>query len=398
MNFDPSFFKKFYEPDGRENFLFWSSLAALPTPTPPVDCRQGRVLIFKPDSIGDFVLFAPLLAGLRSRHPNETFFFFGMKEVCELARSTGLIDEVIEWDRHEYEKRQGYWRDTLNMLHKFQVDTIFYPCVSRESNADEMIAVIPAPEKIAPRSDDCNINKKTARYNERFYSRILKTLPPGTHEYLQMQYMADQLLISQRPVSFTSDQNAEKVQKVLEEAHVTFPYIIIAPGSRQSFKCWRPSRFAAILNWYLQNTQASIVLAGGPGEEKIAEKLINGTTDPDRTHNLTGKFSLPETTALISRASLFVGNDSGLAHLAASYSIPGHVIMGGGHYGRFFPRQDSPLLRVHTKMMDCFGCNWNCTRDSAECIIQARIPTEDLQQDCRFLSHGRMADYQLCNA
>jgi ADP-heptose:LPS heptosyltransferase len=38
--------------------------------------------------------------------------------------------------------------------------------------------------------------------------------------------------------------------------------------------------------------------------------------------DLVGRFSLPEIAAFLSRAGLFVGNDSGLMHLAAAAGTP----------------------------------------------------------------------------
>jgi hypothetical protein len=43
-------------------------------------------------------------------------------------------------------------------------------------------------------------------------------------------------------------------------------------------------------------------------------------------------------------------------------------IVGGGHYGRFFPWGDPKLARVATKQMDCFGCNWQCKYETMRCI------------------------------
>jgi hypothetical protein len=43
-------------------------------------------------------------------------------------------------------------------------------------------------------------------------------------------------------------------------------------------------------------------------------------------------------------------------------------IVGGGHYGRFYPWQGYDNCLVVTNKLDCFGCDWNCPYDRMMCI------------------------------
>jgi ADP-heptose:LPS heptosyltransferase len=52
---------------------------------------------------------------------------------------------------------------------------------------------------------------------------------------------------------------------------------------------------------------------------------------------LIGRFSLPEIAAFLSRASLFVGNDSGLMHLAAASGAPTLGLFGPTNAGEYAP-------------------------------------------------------------
>jgi ADP-heptose:LPS heptosyltransferase len=67
--------------------------------------------------------------------------------------------------------------------------------------------------------------------------------------------------------------------------------------------------------------------------------------------------------------SLYIGNDSGLTHLAHQLNAPLIAIIGGGKFGKFFPykeREDAVFL---FDQMDCFGCDWNCIHDKRYCLI-----------------------------
>lgn len=101
--------------------------------------------------------------------------------------------------------------------------------------------------------------------------------------------------------------------------------LALAPAAAARFKEWAPDRFAELANALTGPggalEGASIVLLGGPGDEPTT-RAVAAQLDPGRTRDLTGQLSIAESGACLSRASLFVGNDSGLMHMAAAAGIP----------------------------------------------------------------------------
>jgi ADP-heptose:LPS heptosyltransferase len=85
--------------------------------------------------------------------------------------------------------------------------------------------------------------------------------------------------------------------------------------------------------------------------------------------DLRGETSLPELVDLLRQASLLVGNETGPVHLAIGIGIPTVCMFGGGDFGRFMPYGDSAKHRVVIIRLDCFQCNWICTRSRPECIV-----------------------------
>jgi heptosyltransferase-2 len=70
--------------------------------------------------------------------------------------------------------------------------------------------------------------------------------------------------------------------------------------------------------------------------------------------NLIGKTSLPELTHLCSRASLVIGNDSGVAHLAATVSgAPTLVLFGPGNPDYVKPRGEVQIARIELPCSPC---------------------------------------------
>jgi len=81
--------------------------------------------------------------------------------------------------------------------------------------------------------------------------------------------------------------------------------------------------------------------------------------------------SLPEITALASRASLFVGNDSGIAHIAAAVNTPSVVIFGSSNRDHWRPWTDSPNEIVY-KQFPCQPCpGYECKEfGQPRCILE----------------------------
>ncbi|WP_428485125.1 glycosyltransferase family 9 protein [Rhodopila sp.] len=101
------------------------------------------------------------------------------------------------------------------------------------------------------------------------------------------------------------------------------PIIALAPTANWQPKVWPPDRFAAVFNLLSHSfaTGAEAVVLGGPGsaEAAMAAPLLAALP---RAIDLVGKLSLPEVAACLERSALFIGNDSGLMHLAAAAGAP----------------------------------------------------------------------------
>ena len=101
------------------------------------------------------------------------------------------------------------------------------------------------------------------------------------------------------------------------------PVIALGPTANWPPKMWPAERFAAVFHALAAKALPGVVPAvlGGPGdaEQAMAAPLL--ALLPEAI-DLVGTLSLPEAAACLDRATLFVGNDSGLMHLAAATGTP----------------------------------------------------------------------------
>ena len=103
------------------------------------------------------------------------------------------------------------------------------------------------------------------------------------------------------------------------------PVLALAPGADASAKRWPAERFAAIARRLVGGPLggARVVLLGDGGDCDVA-RAIASSLDADGVAalDLAGELDLLAQAALLQRATLFVGNDSALMHLAAAMKAP----------------------------------------------------------------------------
>jgi lipopolysaccharide heptosyltransferase II len=106
------------------------------------------------------------------------------------------------------------------------------------------------------------------------------------------------------------------------------PLIVMHIGAGTAAKRWPPSHWRELIGRLVVDRGARIVLVGGPGEQVLAGEILEGKVCPGAT-NWVGRQTVCETAALIEQADVFVGADSGPAHLAAAVGTPAVVLFSG---------------------------------------------------------------------
>jgi heptosyltransferase III len=119
------------------------------------------------------------------------------------------------------------------------------------------------------------------------------------------------------PVAWSSPADKRRISGLLPPDR---PIIALAPTANWQPKVWPADRFAAVFH-HMAGPETLPVILGGPGEAEHAMAAPLLAALPGAI-DLVGRLSLPEVTACLERAILFVGNDSGLMHLSAAAGAP----------------------------------------------------------------------------
>jgi ADP-heptose:LPS heptosyltransferase len=142
-------------------------------------------------------------------------------------------------------------------------------------------------------------------------------------------------------------------------------FALIHPAAAFDTKQWAAENFARVAE-FLESHGIVAVSVVGPGETRVADELKKLSSA-----SVTGfsGLTLPEVTALASRARIFIGNDSGIAHMAAAVNTPSVVIFGSSNVHHWRPWSTAPS-EVVREDMPCAPCpGYTCGEfDEPRCI------------------------------
>jgi ADP-heptose:LPS heptosyltransferase len=155
------------------------------------------------------------------------------------------------------------------------------------------------------------------------------------------------------------------------------PYAVLHPGAAYFTKRWSLDGFAQMAGWLREQRGVFPVVILGPGERAMAGEWRARLRDSVRIFD---DLALDELIALIAGARLFLGNDSGPAHLATAAGRPGVVIFGSSDSLTWRPWQTP-----HRAVQNDFPCN-PCRGDRCYAFSEPRcilsVTPEQVQAAC----------------
>ena len=118
--------------------------------------------------------------------------------------------------------------------------------------------------------------------------------------------------------------------RALDQSNVDSSHlVVIFPGSGNPAKNWPAEKYAALASTLSKRAGVAVIL--GPAESSL-EAIFR-----ERGVPVLKDLDLPTVAAIARLAVAFVGNDSGVSHLAAAVGTPGMAIFGPTDPARWRP-------------------------------------------------------------
>jgi ADP-heptose:LPS heptosyltransferase len=162
------------------------------------------------------------------------------------------------------------------------------------------------------------------------------------------------------------------------------PKILIHPGAGSPRKRWPISSFLTVAA-RLKSDGLQVEFILGPAEQDLAIPLVAEMTSQDRNRSVHALTETLDLLALLRSAGGYIGNDSGVSHLAAFLGLPTTIVFGPADPNRWAPRGPAgSRIEVVRPELTCDPCfeteKVNCP-DSA-CLTRTG-PHDVLEAFCR---------------
>ena len=194
------------------------------------------------------------------------------------------------------------------------------------------------------------------------------------------------------PLVFTAPEVAERhAAALLAPLDNTKPIVAIHASAGVPVKLWDEARLALVADRLAEEYGAQIVLTGSKGDEGLTGAVAAAmTTAPPL--DLTGRTDIPELVALYRRCALVIGPDSGALHLAVAAAVSTIHLYGPADPIRFGPWGDPQRQRVISAGMHCSRCgDLSPTRPRGTACMLAIGPDKVLAAARRLLDHDRQS-------
>ncbi len=276
-----------------------------------------RILIVRTSALGDVVHALPVLTALRRHLPEAKIGWVVEEGMAPVLSGHPDLDELLTVRLRQWRRLSGQGMRELggflSALDRFSPDVVLD--LMGNHKAGVLSALTLADRRIG-----------FARRSRREPSSAVwisePVAPRGTHAVDRMLSLLDALGLPAEPADFGPE-------KLFREEPATppssEPYVLLHPGAGWANKRYPPAWWGKAARLLQERTGLPTWIATARGEEALAAEVERESGGAARTVPAP---DLPTLAALIRRARLMMGGDSGPTHLAQALGTPVLMLMG----------------------------------------------------------------------
>lgn len=290
---------------------------------------QQKILVLRYRFIGDTILTVPFLRNLRHARPEAWITWVVAPGSAEVVKGIPYVDELLYWDPVTiHADSRGTHRtlksrlDFILELRRRRFDTVYV--LKRSFSSAIMAFFSGAGQRIG-----FNTEGRGFLLTKRVPYRL------DRHEVLSFLDIlrADGIEPTDDHLEVWIDPAEDRAAALLLGNGRGF--LAVHPFASTGVKSWPMERFAAVAHAANKLYGLTPVVLGGTHDLEPARKVAG--LFPEGTLNLAGTCNLRVTMAVLARCTAFIGNDSGIMHLAAATRIPLVAVFGPTSPVRFGP-------------------------------------------------------------
>lgn len=310
---------------------------------------KKNIIIRSPNHLGDCVLALPMINETREAYPGSSVTLLAPENLSEVYENNQAVDRIIKFpDNYKHGLAGVFKLKEYIKNENFDIGYVLPPSFSSAS----VFKLAGVKERIGYISDG---------------RRLLLTKPlplpsPINSSHRSETYFnllrrsVDTEIGYVKPKLFLSDDDINTGLKLLKDFGVTEgqKFVVIAFRAVGESRRWGIDKYTELTKRIISEYDLKVVLVGLDVDRLDGDKIALAAGE-SRVSNQAGKTSVRELTSVISQAGMFIGNDSGVAHLAAAVGAPVVVLSGADD-----PKETSPLASkkklLYLSNLECISC------------------------------------------
>lgn len=330
--------------------------------------KTPRILLVRPDHLGDMLLVTPVLDALKARMPDAHITMMVGPWSSEIVARHPAIDRIITCPFPGFQRApqkalapyillfkvaRQLARQHYDLAINLRPDFWWGPALLYLARVPRRVGYALAPGKpFLSHALPFPSPEHATRSNLRLASAGLALL--------DAQPLAEPFTPAAYPLRFEPKPEerlwiAQRLHK--EGIDAETPVVVIHPGSGAAVKLWRAEAWSDIANTLPRTlttaAPARIILTGSKGEQPLLTEIARGMETPPL---IVSDATVGQLAALLGRAMLVLGVDSGPLHLAVAQGTPTVAIFGPTDVRIFGPWGEARQHLVVASQLRCPGC------------------------------------------
>lgn len=308
-----------------------------------------KVVIRTPNHLGDCIMALPMINESREAYPGATITVLTPENMIELFQHNPGVDDILPIPTQYVH----------GLLSVFKIKDILTP------QDFDIGYILPPSFGAASAFKLAGLEERIGYIVDGRRLLLSKPLPlptPLNSQHRSTVYFdllrrgsgAD--LDEVKPKLFLGEEDSHRGMALLAGYDISDmdQYAVIAFRAVAESRRWGTENYRGLVEQLIERFGLKVILVGSAQDQATGDEISEGLEDAT-VANLAGKTSLRELAAICSRAQVFVGNDSGPAHLAAAVGVPVVVLSGADD-----PKETSPIASrkrlVYLDHLDCISC------------------------------------------
>jgi len=317
--------------------------------------RTDRVLIIRPDHLGDMLLTTPAIKALKKQRPELSIHVLCGDACAELLEAYDEVDQILTlpfpgFGRAAASAGKAY---RLALVYARQLRLIGYDSafIMRPDHwwGGLLAFLAGIPQRIG--------------YDIEGLSPFLTDSRPRQHQHAVLQNLRLVEVFAPVPPAAAIQlefpfraADCDRIDSRLAEWDIPAaqPLVCIHPGAGAVSKLWRAEKWARVADAVAHDFNAAIIFTGTEQESELVSAIAaKMTTDGN---SLAGATNVGQLAALYRRSLAALGPDSGAMHLAAAVHTPTVTLFGPADPIEFAPWGDARRHAIVTSTIACRPC------------------------------------------